>query len=71
MTFLLRLDLERIRRNLEAATGQPHGDEDVLRELAARGVWRHNEEWWGATQEAAERFAAGELLERRAKGQQP
>jgi hypothetical protein len=70
MANLLRLDLDRIRANLSRAAGAPIADDDLYRELAGRGVWRHSDEWWGADAGAAARFAPGEILEQR-NGQAP
>ena len=65
MKIQVRLDLERIRRSLEAATGAPQSDEDLLRFLAALGLMRKNDEWWWATEEALSNLLEGEVLERR------
>jgi hypothetical protein len=65
MANLLRLDLDRIRTNLARAAGAAVTDDDLHRELAGRGVWRHSDEWWGAGDGAAQRFAPGEILEQR------
>ena len=48
MRYLLRLDLERIRLNLEDTARAPQTDDDVMRLLAGLGVWRQSDEWWGA-----------------------
>ena len=63
MVHLLRLDFERIRQNPERTTDTPQSDEDVLRVLAARGVWRQRADWWGAKAESLRLFAEGEVLE--------
>jgi hypothetical protein len=47
---------------LEHAAGAAQDDDDVMRALAARGVWRHSDEWWGGDENAESRFAAGEIL---------
>ena len=65
MRILCRLDLERMRRNLELSTGTPQTEEDVLRHLAAIGVWRRNDEWFAADPETLDRCGEGEVLERR------
>jgi hypothetical protein len=65
MQFVVRLDLERIRVNLERALEQPQTGEDVHRLLAAFGVWRKNEEWFGASEAALTNFVDGEVLEKR------
>ena len=69
MTYLLRLDFERVRSNLANATTQPVDEEELLRELARRGVWRHNELWWGATEAALAHFKDGEVLQRLSHGE--
>jgi hypothetical protein len=61
--YLVRLDLARVQSNSESATGTPMTDEDVLRLLATRRVWRRDEEWWTAEAEALSAFGAGEVLE--------
>lgn len=65
MTYLLRLDLERVRRNLETATGSACSDDDLYRALAARRVWCQSDDWWGAGPRALSLFGEGEILERR------
>jgi hypothetical protein len=65
MPTLLRLDLDRIWTNLSRRAGLPLTDDEVLRELSARGVWRHSDQWWGTNDGAAERFSPGEILEQR------
>ena len=65
MTHVVRLDLELIRRNLEAATGSPQTHEDVMRLLAMRRVWRQDEEWFTADEAALAEFADAEVLDRR------
>jgi hypothetical protein len=65
MRIFLRLDLERMRHNLQQSTGTPHTEEDVLRHLAGVGVWRKNDDWWAAGPETLDRFGEGEVLERR------
>ena len=67
MTYLLRLDVERIRLNLANTTSLVE-DDDLLRKLSARGVWRHNDQWWGATEAAIRNFEEGEIIERRLAG---
>ena len=64
MRYLLRLDLERIRRNLSDTATQQVTDDDVFRALAERGVWRHNDDWWGASEAAVGRFGDGEVLQK-------
>jgi hypothetical protein len=68
MPTLFRLDLARIRTNLAKAASRTIDDDEFHRELAARGVWRHSDEWGGANDSAAGRFAPGEILERRGGG---
>jgi len=64
MRYLLRLDLERIRLNLEGI-GAPHTEDDVARLLAGFGLWRVNDDWWGADGSALKHFLPDEILERR------
>ena len=69
MPYLLRLDLERIRMNLQRSVGTPHSHEDVLRLLATMQVWRHNDDdWVTADENALRQFVDGEVLERRMVG---
>jgi hypothetical protein len=63
--LLTRLDLERIRPNLERTTGAPQTHEDVLRLLAGLKVWRRDEDWFTADDNAVRQFIDGEVLERR------
>jgi hypothetical protein len=65
MSYLLRLDLERIRRNLEDAAEAPQTEDDMMRLLAGMRVWRHSDDWWGADEAAVRNFREGEVLERR------
>jgi hypothetical protein len=65
MTWLLRLDLDRIRANLQAPGGPPRTYEDVVRLLASRGVWRYGDHWWGAQAAALALFDDGEVVEAR------
>ena len=65
MKQLVRLDLERIRRNLEAATAAPQTHDDVLRLLAVRKVWRKDEHWFIADEAAVRMFSQGEVVEKR------
>lgn len=64
MTHLVRLDLERIRRNLEAREGSPQTDDDVMRLLAGMKVWRKDAQWFCASAAAVSSFLTGEVLER-------
>jgi hypothetical protein len=68
MTYLLRLDLERLRTNLERTTGVPHSHEDVLRLLAGMKVWRHDDDWFTADENALRQFIDDEVLDRRTRG---
>ena len=63
--YLLRLDLERIRRNLSATAPGGVTDDDLLRALATRGAWRRNDEWWAGSGAALKNFGEGEIIERR------
>ena len=65
MKWLLRLDLERIRRNLEVTTGTPQTDDDVARLLAGMKVWRKDEQWFSADGAMLRNFLDGEILEKR------
>ena len=65
MHYLLRLDLERLRRNLSQTTTSLVTEDDLYRLLTTRGVWRHSDEWWGATEASLQKFGEGEILERR------
>ena len=64
MAHLLRLDLDRIRQNLQEATGSPQTEEDVLRALAARGAGA-TRRLVGATEQALGRFGDAEIVERK------
>lgn len=64
MKYLLRLDLAHIRRNLERVNGFAFTDDDVLRTLATRGVWRQSDDWWGATESALTDFREGEIVQK-------
>ena len=64
MTYLLRLDLDRVLRNLAATSTRVVTDDDVYRVLTQRGVWRHSDEWWGATAKALTQFRHGEIVEK-------
>ena len=66
-SLLLRLDLDRIRRNLERCSDSPQSDDDVYRFLAVMKVRRHDEQWFLADEEAVTGFRAGEVVERRPK----
>jgi hypothetical protein len=65
MSVLLRLDLDRVRINLEAVARVPQTEEDVLRFLAAMGVSRRDEQWFVTTEATSRAFSADELLETR------
>ena len=68
MTYLLRLDVDRIRRNLERASGGPQTEYNALRALARRSVWRQDERWWRADEKALRAFDEGEVLEQLSRG---
>jgi hypothetical protein len=63
--LLLRLDLDRIRKNLEQSVGGAQTDDDVLRLLAGMRVWRQDEDWFLADETAAGGFRHGEVREKR------
>ena len=63
--YLVRLDLERMRRNLETTTGTPQTQEDALRLLAAMKIWRRDEDWFSAAESALHIFLEGEVLEKK------
>ena len=63
--YLLRLDLEALRRNLEATAEAPQSIDDVLRLLAGLGVWRQSDQWWGAGEGALVNLREAEVLEKR------
>jgi hypothetical protein len=63
MTHLVRLDLERVRVNLELTTGTPQTEQDVLRLLAALKVRQRNGDWFTADDAALRQFLDGEVLE--------
>ena len=65
MKYLLRLDLERVRSNLESTRGAPQTHDDVMRLLAGMKVWRRDEEWFMADGTAMRNFLDGEVLENR------
>jgi len=65
MVYLLRLDLDLIRRNLEDTAEAPQTEDDVMRLMAGLGVWRQSDEWWGAEEPALKNFRHGEIIERR------
>jgi hypothetical protein len=64
MSYLLRLDLDLIRRNLASKTSAAVTDDDVYRLLTQRGVWRHSDDWWGASEPAVSHFIEGEIVEK-------
>jgi hypothetical protein len=65
MKYLVRLDLDRIGLNLAAATRTPQTEEDILRLLATRKVWRRDEQWFTADESALRDFLDDEVLEKR------
>ena len=66
MTYRLRLDMERIRRNMAESSGTAEfTDDDLYRALAARGVWRIDDQWWGVKEEAVRNFGPDEIIEQR------
>ena len=67
MAYLIRLDLECLRANVERSLGVPQSHEDVLRLLAGMRVWRHDDEWFTADENALRQFIDGEVLEKRAR----
>jgi hypothetical protein len=71
MSYLLRLDLDRVRRNLSNTTTRLMNDDELYRELARRGVWRHNDEWWGGTEAALRYFREGEVVTKVGQGDDP
>jgi hypothetical protein len=67
MRWLVKLDLERMRQNLELTTGTPKTEEDVLRLLGAMKIRRRDDDdWFLADQSALHIFLDGEMLEKRA-----
>jgi hypothetical protein len=54
--------------NVQRSAGTPHSHEDVLRLLATMQVWRHNDDWFTADENAFRQFVDGEVLERRMVG---
>ena len=65
MKWLLRLDLERVRRNLGATTRGTRTEDDVLRLLAELKVWRKSDEWFVADDPVMRTFLDGDVLEKR------
>ena len=65
LNWIVRLDLERVRRSMPDDEGAPIDEEVVYRFLAAIGVRRKDEDWWWATDEALVNFVDGEVLEKR------
>ena len=65
MRYLLRLDLERIRLNLEDTAEAPQSLDDAHRLLAGLGVWRHSDEWWAAESSTLKHFRPGEIIDSR------
>jgi hypothetical protein len=65
LDWVVRLDLERIRRNMPDEKGTPLDEEVVYRFLAAIGVKRKDEAWWWASDEALLNLRDGEVLEKR------
>ena len=65
MRYLLRIDLDLIRRNLEQTAGVPQTADDVMRLMAGMGVWRQSDEWWGADEAILRNFREGEIIERK------
>lgn len=66
LTWLVRLDLERVRRNMPDEAGNPLDEEVVRRFLAVIGVRGKGDGWWRASDEALLNFRDGEVLEKRA-----
>jgi hypothetical protein len=62
---LLRLDIERVRLNLERTAGEPQTLEDAVRFIARMGVRLREGGWFEATPATAAAFTADEVLERR------
>jgi hypothetical protein len=62
---LLRLDIERVRFNLERSAGDPQTPEDALRFIERMGVLRRDGGWFEATPATAGAFTPDEVLERR------
>ena len=65
MRYLLRLDLDLIRRNLGDTAEAPPTEDDVMRLLAGLGLWRHSDEWWGADEAALKNLREGDVIERK------
>jgi hypothetical protein len=63
--WVVRLDLDRVRRNMPDEKGDPLDEEVVYRFLAAIGVKRKDDHWWWATEESLLNFRDGEVLEKR------
>lgn len=64
MQYLIRLDLDRIRRNLDATGSKLHDIEDVHRLLATIQVRRHDEQWFIGDEACLRGFEDGEVLEK-------
>lgn len=62
---LLRLDLDLVREEVAQASGTPQSEDDLLRHLGGIGVWRHNDQWWGATDESLRKLPESAVIERR------
>ena len=63
-TVHVRLDLERIRLNLEKSAGAPQTHEDVLRLIASLGLRRKDEAWFVGVEPVSRAFFEDEVLER-------
>jgi hypothetical protein len=66
--LLVRLDLDLIRRYLANHSTRVVTEDELHRELAMRGVWRHSDELWGATEAALGNFDDGEIIQRLPQG---
>jgi hypothetical protein len=62
---LLKLDVERVRQNLERTAGQPQTQTDALRFIAMMDVHQRDGGWFEATEATSRAFADDEVIERR------
>ena len=65
MDYFVKLDVERIRLDLERVTERPQTNEHVVEFVEALGLRRRDEVWFWAKEESLVNFLEGEVLEKR------